>query len=329
MCIRDRAARATSYPTHAWLRRGLVVGQIAISMSLLIGAALLLRSFSNLENQPTGMQTEGVLAAHISLPGYRFTTAQQQMEFFLRAEAALRQLPGVQAVGMSDSLPPGGIHGQQIFSIMAIAGKPYKPGGTGGMVTWRWVTPEYFTALDIPIARGQGFTQDQRTQNERFLVLSSLLASRMFGNENPIGQHVQPVPNGPWYTVLGVAANVKNAGLAGEDEPEFYRLRRSLAEDWNVSCVIVLKTSGSDVYKRQRLISGEGLRLIVLGGVAGLGAALATAQLLKSLLYNVGPRDPAIYGAVALLLALVAFVATLIPARAAMRVEPAEALRYE
>ena len=78
-----------------------------------------------------------------------------------------------------------------------------------------------------------------------------------------------------------------------------------------------------------RLISGEGLRLIVLGGVAGLGAALATAQLLKSLLYNVGPRDPAIYGAVALLLALVAFVATLIPARAAMRVEPAEALRYE
>ena len=405
------AARATSYPTHAWLRRGLVVGQIAISMSLLIGAALLLRSFSNLENQSTGMQTEGVLAAHISLPGYRFTTAQQQMEFFLRAEAALRQLPGVQAVGMSDSLPPGGIHGQQIFSIMAIAGKPHKPGGTGGMVTWRWVTPEYFTALDIPIVRGQGFTQDQRTQNERFLVLSSLLASRMFGNQNPIGQHVQPVPNGPWYTVLGVAANVKNAGLTGEDEPEFYRLRRSLAEDWNVGCVIVLKTSGSpeatapwvrsqvaaidptipidietlkqdvsELAARPRfetallgffafcglvmaviglygvisfvaaqrtqeigvrmalgasrldilqLIAGEGVRLIVLGGVAGLGAALATAQLLKSLLYNVGPHDPAIYVVVALLLALVSLAATLIPARAAMKVEPVEALRYE
>jgi predicted permease len=387
------------------------VGQIAISMSLLIGAALLLRSFSNLENQSTGMQTEGVLAAHISLPGYRFTTAQQQMEFFLRAEAALRQLPGVQAVGMSDSLPPGGIHGQQIFSIMAIAGKPHKPGGTGGMVTWRWVTPEYFTALDIPIVRGQGFTQDQRTQNERFLVLSSLLASRMFGNENPIGQRVQPAPNGPWYTVLGVAANVKNAGLAGEDEPEFYRLRRSLAEDWNVGCVIVLKTSGSpeatapwvrsqvaaidptipidietlkqdvsELAARPRfetallgffafcglvmaviglygvisfvaaqrtqeigvrmalgasrldilqLIAGEGVRLIVLGGVAGLGAALATAQLLKSLLYNVGPHDPAIYVVVALLLALVSLAATLIPARAAMKVEPVEALRYE
>jgi ABC-type lipoprotein release transport system permease subunit len=204
---------------------------------------------------------------------------------------------------------------------------------------------------------------------------------------------------------------VKNAGLAGEDEPEFYRLRRSLAEDWNVGCVIVLKTSGSpeatapwvrsqvaaidptipidietlkqdvsELAARPRfetallgffafcglvmaviglygvisfvaaqrtqeigvrmalgasrldilqLIAGEGVRLIVLGGVAGLGAALATAQLLKSLLYNVGPHDPAIYVVVALLLALVSLAATLIPARAAMKVEPVEALRYE
>jgi predicted permease len=405
------AARVTSHPTHAWLRRCLVVGQIAICMSLLIGAALLLRSFSNLEKQDMGMQTQGVLAAQISLPRYRYATAQQQMEFFLRAEAALRRLPSVQSVGMSDSLPPGEIHGHQIYSIMAIAGKPRTAGGTGGMVTWRWVTPEYFKALDIPIVRGQVFSEDQRTQSERFLVLSSLLASRMFGNENPVGQHVQPVSNGPWYTVLGVAANVKNAGLAGEDEPEFYRLRRNLAEDWNAGCVLVLKTSGSpeaaapwvrsqvaaidptipveietlsqDVSKLAdrprfqtallgffafcglvmaviglygvisfmatqrtqeigvrmalgasrmdilRLIAGEGVRLIILGGLAGLGAALATAQLLKSLLYNVGPHDPAIYAVVALLLAIVSLAATLIPARAAMKVEPVEALRYE
>ena len=78
-----------------------------------------------------------------------------------------------------------------------------------------------------------------------------------------------------------------------------------------------------------RLIVGEGVRLIVLGGVLGLGAALATAQLLKSLLFGVGPHDPATYAAVALLLALVALAATLIPARAAMRVEPMVALRYE
>jgi ABC-type antimicrobial peptide transport system permease subunit len=78
-----------------------------------------------------------------------------------------------------------------------------------------------------------------------------------------------------------------------------------------------------------RLIAGEGIRLIVLGGVVGLCAALATAQILMSLLYNVGPRDPWIYAGVALVLAIVAIAATLIPARAAMKVEPVEALRYE
>jgi putative ABC transport system permease protein len=78
-----------------------------------------------------------------------------------------------------------------------------------------------------------------------------------------------------------------------------------------------------------RLISGEGIRLIVVGGVVGLAGAVATAQLLKNLLYDVKPHDPAMYTAAALLLALVALAATLIPARAAMKVEPVEALRYE
>jgi ABC-type antimicrobial peptide transport system permease subunit len=78
-----------------------------------------------------------------------------------------------------------------------------------------------------------------------------------------------------------------------------------------------------------RLIAGEGIRLIVLGGVLGLTTALTAAQLLKSLLYNVGARDPLVYAVVALLLAVVALMATLIPARAAMRVEPVVALRFE
>jgi ABC-type antimicrobial peptide transport system permease subunit len=78
-----------------------------------------------------------------------------------------------------------------------------------------------------------------------------------------------------------------------------------------------------------RLIVGEGVRLIAVGGMLGIGVALATAQLLKSMLFNVGPRDPFTYAAVALLLAFVALLATLVPARAAMKVEPVDALRYE
>jgi predicted permease len=404
-------ARSTNSGAHALARRCLVVGQIAVSMVLLTGAALLLRSFTNLEAQQIGMQTEGVLAARIALPSYRYATQQRQMDFFLKAEAALRRLPGVSAVGMSDSSPPGGNHGEQIYSNIAILGRPFTPGPTGGMVAWRWVTPEYFKALNIPIVRGQGFTEEQRSSNERLLILSSLLAGRLFGDENPIGQHLRPVPGGPWFTVLGVAANVKNSGLAGVDEPEFYELRGNVTEDWNAWDVMVLKTSlptaglapwvrtqiaqidptvpveietlGESVSKLAdrprfetallgffafcgllmaviglygvitfvaaqrtqeigvrmalgatrvdilRLIAGEGVLLIVVGGVIGLGAALAATQLLKSLLFGVGAYDPVTYAAVAVVLGMVALAATLVPARAAMRVNPVVALRYE
>ena len=190
-----------------------------------------------------GVETSGVVTAHIALPTYRYTSPQQHMEFFLKSESALRRLPGVSAVGMSDSLPPAGNHGRQIYSNIAIADQPHPPAATGGMVTWRWVTPDYFKALNIPIVRGQAFSENQRTSSERFMILSSLLAARLFGNANPIGQHLQPVPNGPWYTILGVAANVRNAGLTAEDEPEFYQLRRNLPEDRNRWDALVLKAS--------------------------------------------------------------------------------------
>jgi putative ABC transport system permease protein len=405
------AARWSNSSAKARTRRSLVAGQIAISMILLSGAALMLASFRNLERQSLGFETDGVLEAHISLPHYRYSTTGRQMEFFLEAEAALRRLPGVSRVGMSDWLSPAETDQQQIFTNIAVRGKPHATGGTGGLVTCRSVTPDYFSALRIPIVRGQGFSQEQRSSTEHVLIVSSLLASRLFGNENPVGQQVEPVPNGPWYTVVGVAANVKNGGLSGSDNPEFYRLRRSVAEEWTPWNVMVLRTSQSPmaatpwvraqiaqidptvpveietlaesvskladrprfetsllgffalsgllmaviglygviafvVAERTqeigvrmalgatrmnilRLMAGEGVRLIALGGAVGLVGAVWTAQLLKSLLFHVAPRDPLTYAAVGVLLGVVAMVATLLPSRAAMKVEPVVALRCE
>jgi putative ABC transport system permease protein len=182
--------------------------------------------------QDLGMRTHGILTANISLPRYRYSTASQQMEFFRQAEAALRRLPGVTAVGVSDTLPPGGTPHEQIFANLAIPGKPRLSGGTGGMVKWRWVTPEYFRALDIQILRGQGFLESQRTSSDHVVILSSLLATRLFGKEDPVGQRIRPGPDRPWCTIVGVAANVKNGGLADDTAPEFYRLRRNIPEDW-------------------------------------------------------------------------------------------------
>jgi len=408
------AARSPGSLVHAWLRRTLVAGQIAMSMVLLTGAALLVRSFRNLEEQNMGMQTRGVVAAHIELPHYRYDTQQKQMDFFLQAESALRRLPGAESVSLSDSLPPGGRHGDQIFNIMAVAGRPRPEGtsaGTGGMVAWRWVTPQYFTALSIPIVRGRNFTEADRTGSDCLIILSSLLASRLFPSEDAVGHRIQLVPDGPWCGVAGVAANVRNAGLNGADEPEYYRLRRSAPADWNWYAALTVKTSlspaavepwvraqigaidptlpvdietlsqnvstlaarprfetallsffafcgllmaviglygvisfiatqrtqeigvrmalGASRADILRLIAGEGARLIAFGGLAGLAAAFALSHFLRSLLFNVDAHDPASFIAVPILLAVVALAATLIPARAATKVEPVAALRYE
>jgi predicted permease len=119
-------------------------------------------------------------------------------------------------------------------------------------VTYRWVSPDYFRALDIPIVQGKGFREDELSSSNNLVILSQALSARLFPGKNPTGERLQldyPDPNAPWYTVAGVAANVRNGGLTGEEEPEYYRLRRNRAEDWDRSGVwgrtstIVVRTS--------------------------------------------------------------------------------------
>ena len=90
------------------LRQVLVAGQIAITMILLSSAALLLKSFQNMEQQRLGIETGGVFTARIALPHFRYNNDQKVMDFYLHAEAAVRRLPGIRAVAISDSVPPGG-----------------------------------------------------------------------------------------------------------------------------------------------------------------------------------------------------------------------------
>ena len=392
------------------LRQWLVVSQLSISTVLLAAATLLCRSFLNLQSESLGIQTQSLLTTSMTLGQKNYPSPERQMAFFHQVEARLRLVPGAGVVALSDTLPPGGNHQDNIYAAMTVAGKPAPSGPTGGRVTWRWVSPEYFRALNIPLLKGQGFSEEELDSPGRFVVLSKLLADRLFPGEDPVGRQIQvPKLTGPLYTVVGVAQNVKNGGLAGVDEPEYYRLRRNRAEDWDSTSAILLKTSlppqiaaqwmRAEISSvdattpftietmRQRvdelaqgprfvtalvlffaasglllsviglygiisfaaaqrtqeiglrmalgasrldilwLITWEGARLTVMGGLIGVCAALGVSRLLKSLLLNVGPNDPFSFLAVAMLLALVALVASLLPGRAAMKVDPVVALR--
>jgi predicted permease len=239
-------SRTTMNAAHAALRQGLVVAQIAASMVLLAGGALLFRSFLNLQNQSLGMRAENVVTASISLGQNAYPTTERQMAFYQQLQAGLKYGPGVTALAMSDSLPPGGDHRDEIYAGIAVYGQPQPTGGTGGKVAWRWVSPDYFRALGIPMLEGRGFSEDEVDSSEHFVVLSKSLAARLFPGQDPVGQRlglaVRAADNPP-YNIVGVAADVKNGGLAGGDEPEYYRLRRNTSEGWGRDSVVIVKTN--------------------------------------------------------------------------------------
>jgi putative ABC transport system permease protein len=237
------AAHTAVGAPHGGVRRLLVVAQIAVSLVLLAGASLLLRSLWNLEKQPLGMSTKGLVTAGLSIGQLHYPRPEQQMAFFELLETRLRKIPGVEAVVLSDSLPPGGWHHDHIYAAIRIEGKPLPAEGTGGTVAWRWVTPEYFPVLGIPILRGRGFSEPDRDSSDHLMIISQSLARYMFPHDDPVGRHVQPGLDGPWYTIVGVSADVKNGGLSGFEEPEYYRLRRNRPEDWGRDARITVATA--------------------------------------------------------------------------------------
>jgi putative ABC transport system permease protein len=209
--------------TRHILRHLLVTAQIAISLTLLAGASLLLRSLWNLEEVQLGMQTENVLTESISLAPYRYPSLEKQLAFFAELEERIKHLPGVTSVAWSDSLPPYGHMRSTIFAAIEVAGRPLFSEGTGGSVGWRVVTPAYFSALAIPIIQGRPFQESDLSPSENPIILNETLARELFPNSNPLGQQLRlfRIP-GPWCTVVGIAANVKNNGLTTHADPEFY-----------------------------------------------------------------------------------------------------------
>lgn len=205
------------------LRQILVVAEIAISIVLLASAGPLLRSLWNLQNAPTGMETENILTEEISLGSYNYREASQQFAFFNDLEARLKRFPGITSVALSDSIPPAGHMRSTILAAVEVAGKPALAEGTGGPVGWRAVTPDYFSVLAIPIIEGRGFRQEDRLPTENPIVLGDTLARELFPGESALGKQVRLFRDpGPWRTVVGVAANVKNDGLTTNGDPEFY-----------------------------------------------------------------------------------------------------------
>jgi putative ABC transport system permease protein len=241
--------RSLTTISHSTLRQWLVITQLAASMVLLAGSMLLLRSFNNLEDQNLGMRTDNTLTASITLGEHNYPTPESKLHFFQQLTTRLRFGAGVTMVSVSDSLPPGGGGLGSRLDEIAVAGRPTTAPKVTGVVASRRVSADYFRALDIPMLQGVGFHEEDMTASQNTVVISKRLASLLFSNENPIGQHIRFSGSEPWSVIVGVAEDVKNGGLTKEEVPEYYRLRRNLPADWNCcgvwgrTSIIVVRSS--------------------------------------------------------------------------------------
>ena len=202
------------------VRQTLVALQLACSIILLAGAGLLAQTLFRLQAVRLGFAPAGLMTASLQLDPTRYTNLEPCLQFYGALEQALRAIPGLNAVTVSDSLPPAGSALAMIYSNIGVEGRPPIPEGTGGMVTHRNVSAGYFAALGIPIVRGRAFEEND-PQAADSIILSESLAARMFPGEDPLQKRIRPGGQ-QWKTVIGIAADVRNAGLRSAPDPESY-----------------------------------------------------------------------------------------------------------
>jgi putative ABC transport system permease protein len=394
------------------MRRGLVMGEVALAVIMLTSAGVLVRSLMSLSRIDAGFEPEGILTARINLPPLGYPTDAKAIALVHQLEERVRALPGVVAAGTMGWTPVVGSFGTWSIEVDGVRAPSIgqAPSADPQQVTWG-----YFGALGIRMVRGRAFTAQDREDAPPVAIVNEAMAKMLWQSQDPVGRTIRMYGNDamPWVTVVGVSRDILSRGAEKTTPPTMFfpypqaaksayivpravtvavktggnpealggALRRIVHEldpgapvselrtmeavmgtalasrkfttvllGWFAGVALLLAGVGIygviaygvsqrtyEIGLRQALgaapgsvlglIMREGLMLTGIGLVIGLLGTLASAQLIRSLLVNVKASDPVTLGAVALLLAAVAALASWIPARRAMAVSPTEALR--
>ena len=392
------------------LRAFLVVSQVSLSLLLLAGAGLLIKSFLNLRATDPGFDPVRLLTLQINLPRARYPDLDQQVRAHDAIMEKLAVIPGVESAGGVNPLPLGGNIRNQSFMVSGAAPLPRGNHPGGGYLI---VKPEYFKAMKIPVRQGRTFNRTDTKDSPLVVMINEAFARKYFPDRNPIGQQVmidRPENQAPPCEVVGVVGNSRHDSLAEPPGPELYV---PFAQDPTRSLDVVLRVSSTNlvglqadvkravhevdkdlfvprlepmttflssqlaqprfnmmllavfagvamilaaigiygvisysVTQRTReigirmalgaqktqmlgMVLRQSLTLVVIGIVLGFVVALAATRVMATLLYGVGANDISTFAIVIFLLSTAALLASYIPARRAMKVDPMVALRYE
>lgn len=200
---------------HAALRRYVVGAQLALSLVLLIGAALLARSYSRITRANPGFDPRHVLSFRVSLPASRYNNPGLVTGFFDQLDRRLTALPGVEHVGTNYQLPLSSV--ALAWEPIGVEGYvPRTPGSNLIISSSAYVSSDYFRAMGIPLLQGRFFTATDDRSSPPVVIVDDKLAARFWPNESAIGKRMRQGDDGPWRTIVGVVADTREYEVDAE-----------------------------------------------------------------------------------------------------------------
>jgi putative ABC transport system permease protein len=188
----------------------LVVSEVALSLVLLVGAGLMIRSLWNLHNVDPGLDPHNLLTMTVSVQPHKFSTPSQQADFFERVRAAIAAQPGIESAGVTDDLPTEGGSTQPI----QIEGRPVEAMADQPEVAVRTIDPAYLHTMEIPLLRGRGFTAADSAGSHPVALITEAMAGRFWPGQDPIGKHIRETFSTKGQCeIVGEVGNIKQNGL--------------------------------------------------------------------------------------------------------------------
>jgi predicted permease len=231
-------------PKHQRLRSAVIVAEVSISLVLLTGAGLAIRSFLLLQGVEKGFDAERAVTFNVAMPAAKYQDAAAMWACYRLLLDHLGSQPAFEAVGLTTALP---LSGQDLENSVTIEGAPSE--GDPPVTGLRGVSPDYFKAMGIPVRRGRPFTSQDREETLPVALVNETFARRYWPNDqDPVGKRLSvDGPDGPWRTVVGVVADVKHRGLDAAPRPElllpYLQLDPVFLTSWSRGLSVVVHSS--------------------------------------------------------------------------------------
>jgi len=204
------------------LRSLLVVAEIALSLVLLVGAGLMMRSFISLQQVNAGINPQGVLTMYIALPGAKYRGPEKRIAFFSQLLERVRAIPGVKSAGTNTGMP---LAGNNWGRSLTVEGFPVLSVGEAPAVNHCVISSDYFSAMGVAMLKGRDFDDRDTREAPKVTIIDERLAREYWPEDDPIGKRIRfgpPEDNEPWHTIVGVVGDVRHERLDASTRKSVY-----------------------------------------------------------------------------------------------------------